>query len=173
MRLRFLISLLLAALGLPLTAAAAECIPAARAREHIGDTRCVIGKVLQVQQLPSGTTFLNFCDDYRVCPFTVVVFRGDLRQVGDVHQLKGKVIEIHGAIKEYDGRPEIVLRRLNQLRGEAARIPPLPKGYDVEKHGRYSAGKFKHPKSARKPAKKKQSPGVQTEEPEPEAATDQ
>ena len=66
----------------------------------------------------------------------VVVFPSDLKQVGDVRQLQGKVIEIEGELKGYDGRAEIVLRRLSQLRGDAARIPPLPKEYDVERHGK-------------------------------------
>lgn len=40
----------------------------------------------------------------------------------------------------------------------------MPKGYDVEKKGRYSAGKFSHPKSGRKPKKKRQIAPGQTEE---------
>jgi hypothetical protein len=42
-----------------------------------------------------------------VCPFTVVVFAHDLKRIGDVSQLQNKVIEVHGPVKEYDGRPEI------------------------------------------------------------------
>jgi hypothetical protein len=149
--------------------AADACIPAEKAREHIGRTRCVTGKVQAVRQLPGGTTFLNFCENYLLCPFTVVVFRGDLRHVGDVRQLRGQVIAIEGKIQEYDGRPEIILRNARQLRGDAAKIPALPKSFDVENKGRYSAGKFSYP-SERKPAKKRRQAGVQGEEPEPAAA---
>ena len=143
-----------------------SCIPAEKAREHIGRTQCVTGRVLAIRQLPSGTTFLNFCENYRLCSFTVVIFRGDLRHVGDVRQLRGKVIEIQGKIQEYDGRPEIILRNSRQLHGDAAKLPALPNGFDVETKGHYSAGKFGYP-SSRKPARKRQSPGIETEEPEP------
>jgi hypothetical protein len=119
-----------------------------------------------------GTTFLDFCLDYKLCSFTVVVFAGNLRDVGDVRQLEGKDIEIHGPIKMFDSRAEIILQRLKQLSGEAARIPPLPKEYDVEKKGHYSAGSMSRP-STRKPAKKRQPGKVQTEEQvDPMAAQD-
>jgi hypothetical protein len=100
--------------------------------------------------------FLDFCDDFRLCPFTVVVFPGDLKNVGDIRQLEGRLIEVHGQVKEYDGRAEIILEEYRQLSGSTARIPSLPKNYDVEKKGRYSAGTFSHPKAAKKPSRKKQ-----------------
>ncbi len=74
------------------------------------------------------------------CPFTVVVFASGLKDVGDVRRLEGRSIEIHGAVKLYDGRAEIILNRISQITGGAAMIPPLPKNYDVENRGHYSAG---------------------------------
>lgn len=144
--------------------ATADCIPLSEAKNHIGEHRCVSGKVLQVKQGNGGTTFLDFCEDFRVCPFTVVVFRGDLKHVGDVRQLAGSTVEISGDIKDYDGRAEIILREIGQLHGGSAKIPPLPKGYDVEKKGRFSAGKFSHP-GKRKPAKRQQTPAMSIEDP--------
>lgn len=142
---------------------AGECLPIGEAARHVGETACVTGRVFHVKQGNGGAHFFDFCEDYRTCPFTVVVFASRLRDVGDVRQLEGKQIEIHGPIQLYDGRAEIILERAGQLRGEAARIPPLPKGYDVENKGRYSAGTFSRPK-ARKTAKKRQPARVQTEE---------
>jgi hypothetical protein len=141
-------------------AASSSCIPIAEAGKHIGATRCVTGKVVRVKQGNRGVHFFDFCEDYRTCPFTVVVFSSDLKQIGDVRQLVGRQIEIEGEIKSYDGRAEIVLRRLGQLRGDAARIPALPKEYDVERHGKYSAGQFRYPKAAKSSPRKKQSPPV-------------
>ncbi len=149
----------------------AECIPFSEAGKHIGEIRCVTGKVVQVKPGSKGVTYLNFCQDYRVCPFTVVVFGGDLRDVGDVRQLAGKIIEVHGLVKEYDGRAEIILRQARQLSGEAAQIPPLPKNYDVEKKGHYSAGKFSHPK-AKHERKKRQPATLPREIPEDDPAPD-
>lgn len=143
----------------------AGCIPFTEAGKHVGETRCVSGKVVQVKQTFKGVTYLNYCENYRTCPFTVVVFARDLKHVGDVRQLEGKVIEVNGPVKEYDGRAEIILRRPRQLTGEAAQIPPLPKSYDVERKGQFSAGKFSHPSSSRKPASRKaQGPPIEIEE---------
>lgn len=145
-------------------AVGADCIPFSEAAKHVGQTKCVSGRIVRVKPGSRGTTFFDFCDDYRLCPFTVVVFARDLKDVGDVRQLQGKQVEIHGEIKQYDGRAEIVLREARQLGGEAAQIPSLPKAYDVEKKGRYSAGKFSYPKSGRKKARKRQTRPIQTEE---------
>ena len=137
----------------------AECIPFNDAKDHIGETRCVTGKVMRVEAGERGVHYLDFCEDYRLCPFTVVVFAGDLKHVGDVRQLQGRLVEIHGPVKEYDGRAEIVLRESRQLSGELAKIPPLPKTYDAERQGHYSAGKFSHPKARRTTSKRRNSSG--------------
>ncbi len=134
----------------------ADCIPITEARHHVGEDQCVTGKVVRVKHGSRGVTFFDFCQDSMVCPFTVVVFPHDLRNVGDVSQLQNKVIEVHGPVKEYDGRAEIILQRSRQLSGEGTRIPPLPKNYDVENKGHYSAGTFSLPKPAYKTSKKRQ-----------------
>jgi hypothetical protein len=129
---------------------AAECIPYTEAPERIGKIVCVRGTVVRVAAGRTGVTYLDFCDDYRVCPFVVVIFPRDLRQIGDVRQLTGKVIEISGKIKLYNDRPEIVLSDLGQLGGEARKLPPLPKEYDVSRHGNYSARSITPPKNKKK-----------------------
>jgi hypothetical protein len=148
------------------TSALADCLPFAEANKHLGTSRCVTGKVVKITHSEQGTTFLNFCEDYRLCPFQVVVFRSDLPHVGDVRHLVGKNIEIHGKIEDYDGHTEIVLKRLRQLQGDAGKIPPLPKGFDVEKKGRYNAGRLSHPKSTHPKTPKRQSQPIQMEDPE-------
>ena len=142
-----------------------ECIFYSEALKHIGATKCVTGKVLRVKQGNGGVHFLDFCEEYRGCPFTVVVFPGDLKRIGDVRRLQGRQIEIDGDVKGYDGRAEIILRRASQLRGDAGRIPPLPKEYDVERHGKCRTGKFSHPKAAQRSPHKKQPAPVNTEDP--------
>jgi hypothetical protein len=132
-----------------------ECLSIHQAGQHIGETKCVAGKVLRVKVGAKGVHFLDFCEDQMACPFTVVVFSHDLKDVGDVRRLEGRTIEIHGALKMYDGRPEIILSRISQIEGGAAMIPPLPKNYDVETRGRYSAGRL-YP--SKKPKKNKQAP---------------
>ena len=139
------------------TARAADCIPIHQAGEHIGETKCVTGKVLRVRVGAKAVHFLDFCEDAMACPFTVVVFSNDLKDVGDVRRLVGRTIEIRGALKAYDGRPEIILKRISQIEGGAAMIPPLPKNYDVENRGHFSAGRL-YP--TKKPTKTKAKPNT-------------
>src|SRR3984957_8463345 len=136
---------------------ASDCIPVSEAAKHIGETQCVSGKVLKIKVGAKGVHFLDFCEDQMACPFTVVVFPSGLKDVGDVRRLAGRSIEIHGAVKLYDGRPEMILNRIGQITGGAAMIPPLPKNYDVENRGHYSAG---HLRPAKKPAKVKATPNT-------------
>ena len=156
-------------------ACGAECVSFAEARHHIGQTQCVSGTVFHVKEGRNGVTFLDFCKDYEVCPFTVVVFESDLRKVGDVRQLKGRQVQIRGTIEEYDGRAEIILKNPQQLGETASLLPPLsrdaalapslPADYDVERRGHYSAGKFKRPKKVKATTPKKQGAPISTEEP--------
>jgi hypothetical protein len=67
-----------------------------------------------------------------------VVFPSNLKDVGDVRELEGKTIEIWGRITSWRGHAEIVLRDARQLKGEAAKLPPVPKEYDVERKGKFS-----------------------------------
>lgn len=140
------------------------CIPFQDARKHLGQKHCVSGRVLHVTRT-RGATFLDFCSDYRVCPFTVVAFTGDLRRIGDLSGLAGQEIQIQGRIEEYDGRAEIKLENAGQLQGAAARLPPLPKEYDVTQRGHANAGDYTLPRSKRRPARKRQSTGISPEDP--------
>jgi hypothetical protein len=137
--------------------AASDCLPIGEASQHIGETRCITGKVLHVKAGTKGVHFIGFCSEQAACPFSVVVFNSDLKDVGDVRRLEGRVIEIHGPVKLYDGRAEIILRRVNQLTGGSTLIPPMPRNYDVEKQGHYSAGRMRPTK---KPAKTKATPAA-------------
>src|ERR1700693_5324916 len=77
-----------------------DCVSFAEASKHVGTTQCVSGTVLHVAEGTNGVTFLTFCQDHKTCPFTVVVFPDDLKKVGDIQQLEGRMVEI----KRYDSR---------------------------------------------------------------------
>jgi DNA/RNA endonuclease YhcR with UshA esterase domain len=145
--------------------ASAECVLFSDAHQHIGRTQCVRGTIFNVKEGSKGVTFLDFCENFDTCPFTVVVFADDLKHVGDVRQLKGRTIEVNGTVQDYDGRAEIILRHPRQLGKDAILVPPLPKNYDVERRGKYSPGKFKYPKAANKKPTKKQGRPVNIEDP--------
>jgi hypothetical protein len=141
---------LLAVLLSATSALASDCLSIQNASQHVGENRCVMGKVLRVKAGARGVHFVDFCLEQAACPFTVVVFPHDLKDVGDVRRLTGQMIEIHGPVKLYNGRAEIVLTRVSQITGGSTLIPPMPKNYDVEKQGHYSAGRMRPTK---KPAK--------------------
>ena len=141
-----------------------NCLPIAEAQKHVGKTYCVNGTVVRVEEGNNGVTFLDFCADYRSCPFTVIVFPGDRKNVGDIRQLQGRQITIKGRIDEYDERAEIILRHPQQL-GDNVRLPALPKDYDVERAGHYSAGSFRA-KRAKKPKHTRQDAPIPLEDPD-------
>jgi hypothetical protein len=130
----------------------AACLPFDQARNHLDETQCVTGKVIRVQEGDRGVHYLDFCEDYRLCSFTVVVFQHDLQKIGDIRQLAGKVVEIRGEIKDYDDRAEIVLESSRQLNNGLMRLSPLPRSFDVEQRGHFSAGRSRppHKRSSRK-----------------------
>jgi hypothetical protein len=133
----------------------AECLSVIEAPEHIGRNACVTGKVVKVAQTERGTYFLDFCENYRECPFTVVIFQKNLRDVGDIRQLLGTQINIHGKIKQYANRAEIILEDARQLKGMVVKLPPAPKNFDVEKRATFSAGqKPKHSNPEKKPKRR-------------------
>ena len=74
------------------------------------------GRVLKVFTSRSGTTFLDFCADYRNCPFTSVIFGSDRQKFGNLEALTGRQIEVRGRIKPYHGQPEIVISDPGQIR---------------------------------------------------------
>ena len=155
--------------------ASAKCFDFKEAPKKIGEEVCITGKVVKVSRSPrSGTTFLNFCDDYRDCPFSVVVFPKDMADVGDVEKLEGQTIEIFGLVKDYKGQAEIVLNNSVQLKGESAKLPPAPKKLDAESKGNASAGSVSKPstkkeKKPRKPRDKSDAAGeADTETPPPQ-----
>ena len=146
---RFLLVFLLFAVP-----AFSQCISISDAPQHAGKKTCVAAKVLKVTQNENGAFVLNFCADAQLCPFTVRVFPVDFAYVGDVRQLAGKEIEITGKLQKWNHQTEIILRDSDQLNGELAKLPPIPKAYDVENRGHANPGTFKGEKTTKRSMKK-------------------
>jgi hypothetical protein len=83
---------------------------------HVGETGCISGRILRVYTSRAGNTFLDFCADYRACPFTSVIFSSDRGKFGNLQTLEGVPVEIHGPITTYQGRAEVIIRDPNQIR---------------------------------------------------------
>jgi DNA/RNA endonuclease YhcR with UshA esterase domain len=82
----------------------------------VGKSGCVAGLVLRVYSARTGNTFLDFCQDYRTCPFTSVIFASDKSKFGNLESLQGKRVEIRGDVVTYQGRAEIIIRDPQQVR---------------------------------------------------------
>jgi len=94
----------------------APCTDFSNAGVLVGQTGCVAGRVLRAYSSRSGNTFLDFCTDYRACPFTSVVFAADAAKFGNLQILQGKRVELRGDIMNYQGRAEIILHNPQQVR---------------------------------------------------------
>jgi len=86
------------------------------ASEHVGEYACVAGRVDHVYTSQKGTIFINFCPDYKTCPFGAVIFGSDAYKFSNPNQYEGKTVEITGLIKSYQGRPEIILKDPGQIK---------------------------------------------------------
>jgi hypothetical protein len=93
-----------------------DCVDFRDVGSHIGEEACVSGRVLRVFVSRASNTFLDFCADYRNCPFTSVIFSSDRDKFGDVQTLKGRKVEIRGPVTLYEGRAEIIIRGPEQIR---------------------------------------------------------
>ena len=116
-------------LSLPLMAEDAgkvECTPVKKAKELLGKEGCVVGRVVKVSESRAGNVFVNFCSDYRNCGFSAVALKSTGGQLGDLHDLEGKVVEFHGPVEDYEGQPEIKLKARDQLRiSDAKAVKPV------------------------------------------------
>jgi micrococcal nuclease len=86
------------------------------APNHIGEYACVSGKIDHVYTSQKGTIFLNFCPDYKICPFGAAIFGSDAYKFSNPKQYEGQTLEITGLIKSYQGRPEIILNDPSQIK---------------------------------------------------------
>ncbi len=137
----------------------AGCIPFTQARQHIGETSCVKGKVFHVNDLQPGYASLSFCKGQGKCGFIALVSANDPNSIAGLHELQGRTIEMHGLLKESNGGTEIILQNSRDLLSQDTEMPSFMKAYDVEERGHYSAGTSHAPKAKRVYTKKQTATG--------------
>lgn len=86
------------------------------APNHIGEYTTVRGRVVRVFTSGKGTTFLNYCADYRTCPFSAVIFNSDSYKFSNLNQYEGRTINVSGLVKTYQGRAEIIVNDPSQIK---------------------------------------------------------
>lgn len=89
-----------------------------QAAAHIGETVTVCGKVYSTKALSNGPTFINMGAEYPGNPFTAVIMfnkRGIFSYMVD-ETYNGKTICVTGTVKNYKGKPEIVVNKEDQIK---------------------------------------------------------
>jgi hypothetical protein len=88
-----------------------------QAPKYVGQFCEVEGMIDHIYISKKGNVFLNFCKDYKTCPFTGVIFKEDAPRF-ELSQYEGKKVKIKGLIKTYKGRPEIIINDSEQIKIE-------------------------------------------------------
>jgi hypothetical protein len=102
--------------------AAADTIPSAEAKGHVGETGTVCGKVADTRYLESGRqpTFLNFDKRYPEHTFTAVIFGENRSKFGTPEKdYLDKDICVSGKIEEFNGKPQIVVTEKSQIKPDS------------------------------------------------------
>ena len=90
-------------------------IAAAQAKDHVGDTAVVTGKVAEVN-IAARLIRVNLDKAYPAQTFTAVIFSEKTNLFPEIAKIKGKSVEVSGKIAAYRDRPQIVLTSTNQLK---------------------------------------------------------
>lgn len=91
-------------------------IPTSKAKNYIGKNITVYGVASQVYHSRGGTCFIDMNGDYPDNVFTAVIFKSDLKKFKDIDKYEGKIIDVKGKIKGYEGKPEIILKSEKQIK---------------------------------------------------------
>ena len=83
--------------------------PYTDAKNHVGEYVEITGTLVNLHLTKSGTLFLDFCKNYKTCPFSAVVLNRDRGAFSSLADLEGKEVALRGSIKLYQNKPEIVL----------------------------------------------------------------
>ena len=94
-----------------------EVVLACDAGNYIGKEMIVEGKVIDVYKSATDTTFLNFEEAYPNQCFTAVIFSSNQSKFVENPQnyYSGKTVRVKGKIKDYQGKPEIILDDVSQI----------------------------------------------------------
>ncbi len=91
------------------------CTPA-QAADHLGKYATVTGIVAEVHTTAKGNVMLQFGGQYPKQVFSVVIFAGDRSKFDDLNALLGKTVSVTGSIRLYQEKPEIIVKRRDQLK---------------------------------------------------------
>ena len=82
---------------------------------HVGDFASVRGTLVNTYASKTGTVFLDFCENYKTCPFSSVIFADDAKKFGDLGRYVQQAVTLTGKISSYQGKAEIILSDPSQI----------------------------------------------------------
>jgi DNA/RNA endonuclease YhcR with UshA esterase domain len=122
MRTLFAILALLLCL-IPTRADELPVIKDSEAVQHVGKNVEVRGFVVSVTTSPLGTAFINFGREYPNQTFAGFIAAGSKIATDElIAMLQGKIIGISGTIELYQGKPEIEVMSIDQIKGLDSRL---------------------------------------------------
>jgi len=94
----------------------------AQAKDYVGKKTTVCGEVFgsyHSTKTKGQPTFLDMGGKYPASTFTILIWGDDLSKFSyDIKSLEGKNICVTGVIKEYKGKPEVIVYGPDQIKTE-------------------------------------------------------
>ena len=135
---RSLAALVLCAPTLVFAAKPRPCVTADQAAQMLNKDICVAAHIYDVVQLPDGTRFLDVCQPQTTdeqCRFTVVSYRADRSDVGELRKYRDQDVQIRGIVQPMHGRAGMILSHARQFYGGPPKFRPNPllaRGFNAE-----------------------------------------
>ncbi|MGD0345173.1 MAG: hypothetical protein ABSA85_00370 [Terracidiphilus sp.] len=105
------------------------CVPADQAAQMLNKDVCISAHIYDVVQLPDGTRFLDVCSPQTTdeqCRFTVVSYREDSAEVGELKKYRDMDVQIRGIVQSMHGRAGMILSHSRQFYGGPPKFKPNP-----------------------------------------------
>ena len=90
-------------------------ITSPEAASYVNKTAVVTGFIADVV-IREKVSYLNFDKRYPKNTFTVVIFSDKYKEFGDLTRFKNKTVEIKGKINTYNGKPQIIMNSISQIK---------------------------------------------------------
>ncbi len=94
-----------------------EIVPVCDADDYVGKEVIIEGVAVDTYRSRTNTVFLNFGSTYPNHCFVAVIFNSDQHRFPDSPEdlYKNETLRIRGRVKMYEGKPEIILERREQI----------------------------------------------------------